>query len=86
MRRNLLPISLIFLIFITVFTSIGCVDNGQQQAVATPAQDRFTTTFNGPVDGGWMQVLHDDELNVTVYRTADGYGYQGISVIADKDL
>jgi len=86
MKRNLLPISLIFLIFITVFTSIGCVDRDQQQAVATPAPERFTTTFSGPVDDGWVQVLHDNELNVTVYRTADGYGYQGISVIADKDL
>ncbi len=87
MKRNLLMISLIFLIFTTVFTSLGCIDNSnEQQAAAPPTHERFTTTFDGAVGDGWIQVTHDNQLNVTIYRSADGYGYQGIAVIADKDL
>ena len=41
MKRNLLTISLIFLIFTTVFTSLGCVESKEQQAAAPPAQERI---------------------------------------------
>ncbi|MDD4804728.1 MAG: hypothetical protein PHN69_06215 [Candidatus Pacebacteria bacterium] len=88
MKRNPLTISLLFLIFISVFTSLGCVEVKQQDASAPPApQERFTVTFSGEVgDQGWVQVMHDNKLNTTIYRCADGYGYQGIAVISDKDL
>ena len=87
MKRNLLTISLIFfLICISVFTSLGCVESKEQQAAAPPAQERFTVTYDSAVGDGWIQVMHDNKLNTTVYRCADGYGYQGIAVISDKDL
>ena len=86
MKKRFKTFSLIFLVFITVFTSIGCVESNQQGVSAPPAQDRFTVTFDGGVGDGFIQVMHDNELNTTIYRTADGCGYQGIAVIADKDL
>ncbi|MDD4008959.1 MAG: hypothetical protein PHQ67_03995 [Fermentimonas sp.] len=74
------------MIFTTVFTSLGCVENKQQAASATPVQERFTTTYEGATSDGWIMVMHDNKLNTTIYRCADGYGYQGIAVISDKDL
>ncbi len=67
-------------------TSSGCITKNDNTTPATPAADRFTVTFDGEVGGAWIQVLHDNELNTTVYRSADGYGWQRIAVISDKDL
>jgi len=72
-------------IILAVALCAGCVTK-DAEASAPPAPERFTVTFDGAVGDGWIQVMHDNELNTTIYRSADGYGYQGIAVISDSDL
>lgn len=82
MRKGLIVIALLAIIFICS----GCVEVAEsQQKPPVYDPDRFVVEWEGAVSDGWLMVMHDTELNTTVYRTADGYGYQGVAVIADNE-
>ncbi|MEN6293883.1 MAG: hypothetical protein ABFD07_17935 [Methanobacterium sp.] len=71
---------LVFSILLTVFVA-GCVEESKADS------GRFTTVSEEQLgNGNWVRVIHDNDLNVTIYQAASTYGYQSISAIPDWQL
>lgn len=89
-------ICIISCLLFVIITTLGCVDTserehgeqiiGDTQNSSSPG--RFTVTYEGsiPYYGENIRVIHDNELNVTIYQTMGGHGYEYITAISDKDL
>jgi len=59
----------------------GCVENSNADS------GRFVILTSEHVGGGdYIRIVHDEVLNVTIYQSASGYGYQSIAVIPDWQL
>lgn len=60
---------------------VGCVEKSNADS------GRFITLTSEKLDdGGYIRIVHDEVLNVTIYQAADGHGYSSISAIPDWQL
>ena len=76
-------------ILLLVSMTMGCVSQEEYEKQQTLDEgNRFDIVCKENLEGGsgYVRVIHDNELNVTIYQAADGYGYQSVSAIPDKDL
>lgn len=96
-KHLLKRISVISCLLIIIISTLGCVDTASMETGTQIRKDilnssdpeRFTVTYEGAIpydETKHIRVIHDNELNVTIYQTMGGHGYEYITAISDKDL
>ena len=76
-------------ILLLVSMTMGCVSlETDKYPNDGKEENRFEIVHKENLGGGsgYIRVIHDNELNVTIYQAAAGYGYLSVSAIPDKDL
>ena len=88
---------IVFCLSLLVFASLGCIDQEAQEkkmqermdVIENSDPERFTITYeirDLGSNGDCLRVIHDNELNVTIYQTVGGHGYEYISAVPDREL
>lgn len=90
-------ICIIGCLLLIIITTLGCIDSSEieqrkqvrEDILNSSAPGRFTVTYEGAIRSDelkYIRVIHDNELNVTIYQTMGGHGYEYITAISDKDI